>query len=79
MNKLAVVSLIISLSAMGLFVARGFAQEEKQEPHNWVDPETKCQYIITPEGGISMRMVDNGVIYIHMGCKPLVDLKKPIK
>ena len=79
MNKLAVVSLIVSLSAMGLFVTRGVSQEEKQEPHNWIDPETKCQYIITPEGGISMRMVDNGVIYIHMGCKPLVDLKKPIK
>ena len=78
MNKLGLLVLIIC-TAFLILVATGYAQEEKQEPHNWVDPVTKCQYIITPEGGISMRMVDNGVIYMHMGCKPLVDLKKPIK
>ena len=77
MNKLSLVSLVVSLSAFGLFAVKGFAQEETRDPHIWSDPETHCQYLVTPEGGISRRMVDNGVIYIHMGCKPLVDIKQP--
>jgi hypothetical protein len=52
--------------------------QDKHDPHVWIDPESSCQYLITPEGGIAMRMVDNGAIYIHMGCKPLVDIKKPV-
>jgi len=73
--RLGIISLIISLSALGLFVVRAFAQEENYDPHPWTDPITSCQYLVTPEGGISPRMVDNGAVYIHMGCKPLVAIK----
>jgi hypothetical protein len=73
--KIAVVSLIVSLSALGLFVVRAFAQEENHDPHPWTDPITSCQYLVTPEGGIAPRMIDNGAIYIHLGCKPSVAIK----
>jgi len=73
--RLGIISLIISLSALGLFVVRAFAQEENHDPHPWTDPITSCQYLVTPEGGISPRMVDNGAVYIHMGCKPSVAIK----
>jgi hypothetical protein len=75
--RLGVISLIISLlglQALGLFVVRAFAQDN-HDPHPWTDPITSCQYLVTPEGGISPRMVDNGAVYIHMGCKPLVAIK----
>jgi hypothetical protein len=77
--RLGVISLIISLSDLGLFAVRAFAQEENHDPHPWTDPITSCQYLVTPEGGIAPRMVDNGAIYIHMGCIPTADAKKPFK
>lgn len=72
MNKYTMLLLVLSLSAF-VFVAKSFSQDN-QDPKPWTDYETKCQYLITKEGGISPRMVDNGVIYMHMGCKPLVVL-----
>jgi len=79
MKQWFIILLIIFFSVTGLHVVKAAIQEENHNPINWIDPETKCQYLVTPEGGISPRMVDNGVIYLHMGCKPLVDIKKPIK
>ena len=76
--KIAIVSLIVSLSAVGLFVVRAFAQDN-HDPHPWTDPITSCQYLVTPEGGIAPRMIDNGAVYIHMGCIPTADTKKPFK
>ena len=70
MNKLALVALAVSVASLVLVAAKSFAQEEKPEPRIWTDSTTLCQYVITSEGGIERRMVDNGVIYIHMGCKP---------
>ena len=68
-------ALVVSVSVLSLFVVRAFAQEENHDPHPWTDPITSCQYLVTPAGGISPRMVDNGAVYIHMGCKPLVAIK----
>ena len=70
MNKIVTVACIAGmLSLIGLAV-KSIAQEAPATPTIWTDQATLCQYVITPQGGIEPRMVDNGVIYIHMGCKP---------
>ena len=42
----------------------------------WTDSDTGCQYLITRAGYIERRMIDNGVMYLHLGCKPPGLLKK---
>lgn len=73
MNKIVTVACIAGmLSLIGLAV-KSIAQETPATPATptiWTDQTTLCQYVITPQGGIERRMVDNGVIYFHMGCKP---------
>jgi hypothetical protein len=73
----AVLCLILTAALVGTAM-RVQAQVAPDTPvlSVWIDEKTGCQYLINPRGGIERRMVDNGVIYIHMGCDSKIYLPK---
>jgi hypothetical protein len=75
--KYLVLYLLGSVIVCGLTVAvlsRHQPTRSSPEVSVWTDADTGCQYLLTRQGSLERRMVDNGVIYIHMGCRPTVKL-----